>query len=179
MAGDTISEMERLLAIEGIKRAKATYWYALDTKQWDLLESTFTDDAIADYRGTRDLKPGQSLSELSPVEDALAAGDAIVIQGSAKIVSLIRKGVGKSITVHQGAAPIIDITHASSGTAIWPMFDIIDHSRQAHTAYGHYHETYRRDEGTWRIQLLRVTRLYTECRRSAHGTSGKLPRGTT
>ena len=162
-----------LLAIEGIKKTKATYWYALDTKRWDLLKSVFTSDAIVDFRGGRDLKPGEDYSQLPPVEQALAQDDPTVATGNAAIVVFMQNGVKGWTTVHHGSAPIIDVLAPDQATAIWPMFDILDSGVHIQTGYGHYHETYRCQDETWRIQTLQVTRLRIDGNHPAHGARVK------
>ena len=42
---------EAALACEEIRRTKARYFRGIDTKNRELLDSVFTDDAVADYRG--------------------------------------------------------------------------------------------------------------------------------
>lgn len=61
-----------------------------------------------------------------------------------------------------------EITFLSSTTAIgiWAMEDRLlwrngDTEEELH-GFGHYHEEYRCDEGTWRISRRRVARLRVE-----------------
>ena len=155
-----MNDVEKLLAAEGIRNIKATYWYAMDTKQWDLLKTVFSKNCIVDFRGERDLKPGESYAKLPPAEKALAEGDYPVQKGPENIVKYIKEVVEHWITVHHGAAPIITITGPDTGKAIWPLFDYIDNRKTSLMGYGHYHETYRKEaDGVWRIETLQLTRL--------------------
>jgi hypothetical protein len=157
-----MDDIYRLIATEEIRKTKATYWYAMDTKQWDLLGSTFTGDAIADFRGERDLKPGMSYDLLKPVENAIALGDPLALQGRDNIVNFLKSLLGPMKTVHLGAAPIIEITGPDSGNAIWPLFDFVDGGKGILKGYGHYHDTYVLEDRFWRVQSLRLTRLRTD-----------------
>ena len=158
-----MNELDRLIAIEGIRNIKASYWYFMDTKQWDKLGMVFTRDAVVDFRGERDLKPGEAYDRLTPVEQAVAEGDVAVARGRDNIVAFIRGVVEFWTTVHHGAAPIIDIIDQTNGKAIWPLFDYIDDGNHALKGYGHYHETYRPEEdGIWRIDTLQLTRLRSD-----------------
>jgi hypothetical protein len=154
-----VEAVESLLAIESIKKLKAQYWYAMDTKDWALLASVFTEDAIVDFRGERDLAPGQGMDRLRPVEEALAAGDETTHKGRDNIVRWYTAVLEHWVTVHHGHTPIIDIVGPDVATAIWPLFDYIDNGRAAMKGYGHYHERYRKENGHWRISHLALTRL--------------------
>jgi hypothetical protein len=157
-----MDDIYRLIAIEDIRRTKATYWWAMDTKNWNLLGSTFTRDAIADFRGERDLKPGMGYDLLEPVEKAIASGDPLAIQGRDNIVSFLSGLLGPMTTVHLGAAPIIEVLSLDNANAIWPLFDFVDDGKGGLKGYGHYHDTYRLEDRAWRVESLRLTRLRTD-----------------
>jgi len=153
-----VDDLAKLVAIEGVRRVKATYWYAIDTKNWDLLATVFGPDSIADFRAERDLRPGEGIDKLRPVGEALDAGDGAVAQGDA-IAPWIASVAQSLATVHHGHAPIIDILGPDDAKAVWPMFDYVDNGTSAMQGYGFYHETYRRDGDRWYIQNLVLTRL--------------------
>jgi hypothetical protein len=44
------------------------------------------------------------------------------------------------------------------------MYDCLDYGEEVFHGYGYYEETYRRDQGRWRIANLKLTRLRTEWR---------------
>ena len=67
--------VDKLLAIEAIRKTKATYWYALDMKDWDRFGGTFTDDAILDLREEGYFAERKPIPELPTAEEAIAAGD--------------------------------------------------------------------------------------------------------
>ena len=152
--------IDRLLAVEAIRKTKGTYWYALDMKDWDLFASVFTEDAIIDMREEVAFGAGKPLTHLPPVEDAIAAGELAVTVGNKAFAAMISVALRSWKTVHHGHAPIIDIDSADEGRAIWPLFDYIDDGTRALKGYGHYHESYRRQpDGRWLISRMRLTRL--------------------
>jgi len=157
-----MTALETLLAIEGIRKAKAAYWYALDTKRWDMVAAAFTDDAIVDFRGGRDLKVGEDHGRLPSLDEAAAAGDPLAVKGAAAIADFIRDRVETWVTVHHGANPVIDFTSPDDAAVIWPFFDLLDNGALVQKGYGHYHEAYRREGEAWRIRRMRVTRLRVE-----------------
>jgi hypothetical protein len=153
---------EAMSATDAIRNTKGTYWYAMDTKNWDLLASVFTDDCIFDMRGERVHSLGESLSSLPPVEQSIKEGDPAVTVGARAIADFIRSVVEHWVTVHHGAAPIIEITGADTAKAIWPLFDFIDDGKHAMRGYGHYHDKYRRVGDRWLISSCRLTRIRTD-----------------
>jgi SnoaL-like domain len=135
--------LDRLVAIEDIRSLKARYFRYLDTKQFDRLPALFAPD----------------LRVITP------AGDVHVESGPAFAASL-KHSLEHSVSVHQGFMEEIDIIDPLNATGIWAMQDVIDwpdkHPVQGWksiTGRGHYHETYRKIDGTWRIASLTLTRL--------------------
>jgi hypothetical protein len=129
--------------IEAIKQLKARYFRLMDTKQWDRWREQFTDDCR--YDGTSRPYPGP---------DEFVAGT--------------RGRLEEAITVHQGHMPEIVLTGPDTARGIWSMFDWVEFPEirdtgrgvnRGFTGYGHYEEEYRRVDGTWKISLLRLTRL--------------------
>lgn len=140
-----MSDVERLLAIEDIKRLKARYYRCMDTKDWACLEAVFAPDAQARFLGSRDEDP-QSVQPLV---------------GRAKVAGHIRQAVETRVTVHHGHMPEIEITSPTTGRGIWAMEDRLQgpDGKNLLTGYGHYHETYERIDGAWTIKTLLLTRL--------------------
>jgi hypothetical protein len=59
--------------------------------------------------------------------------------------------------------PEIQLTSASTATGIWALQDFIvwpDGTRLL--GYGHYHETYEKTDGAWRIKSSTLTRLHMD-----------------
>lgn len=143
--------LDDLLAAEAIRLLKARYFRAMDTKQWDLLDAVFTSDATCDYRG--------ALADPDAAEDA---SDADLIAGRDAIIAYIRSGLSTLVSAHQGFMPEIQISGPDTASAIWAMTDVLklhDSPIGEIRGYGHYHETYRKEGGQWRIATLKLTRL--------------------
>ncbi len=140
-----MTEGERLIAAEDIKQLKARYFRLLDTKQWAAWEDLFTVDATLDIPQER--PPG--------VKDALS-----LITGRATILAFVRKVLDDVVTVHHGHMPEIEVTSETTARAIWSMEDKLrwPDGKTLH-GYGHYHETYEKDGGHWRIKTVKLTRL--------------------
>jgi len=136
-----LSAAERWLEVEAIKQLKARYFRLMDTKQWLPFSQVFSDDVIVDVS-----------------HDKHAPGDKIV--GRANVVDFIRKAVGKAATVHHGHMPEIELLSATEARGIWAMFDYVEFKpSRGIRGYGHYHEEYRKERGSWHISKLKLTRL--------------------
>jgi len=132
------AQVQRLLDIEEIKQLKARYFRGMDTKQWDAWGQVFTSDAVMEI----------------PEANMIVTGrDEIV-----KAVSTVLVG---TTTVHHGHMPEIEITSPTTATGIWAMEDYVDWGADggAFRGYGHYHETYEKVDGQWRITSSTLTRL--------------------
>ena len=138
-----MDRLDRLEAIEEIRLLKARYFRAMDRKLWDELPALFA----------HDLKViGEDGSIYAEGGDAFAAG--------------LRHSLEHSVSVHQGFSPEIEVHDADHARGIWPMQDaIVWEDRHPRTGWksilgrGHYHETYRRIDGRWRIATLQLIRL--------------------
>jgi hypothetical protein len=135
--------LDRLLAIEDIRSLKARYFRCMDTKQFDRLPELFTPD----------------MQVLTP------SGAVYTDSGPAYAASL-KHSLEHSVSVHHGFMAEIEIIDPLNATGIWAMQDVIEwadkHPVQgwkAITGRGHYHETYRKIGGSWRIASLTLTRL--------------------
>jgi hypothetical protein len=69
------------------------------------------------------------------------------------------------VTVHHALLPEIELTSATSANGIWavhlfartPDGSVVD-------GYGHYHNSYRKIDGAWRLASLRLAWLHREIR---------------
>jgi len=139
-----MNPIDKLLAIEAIKVVKAQYFRFVDTKDWEGLRSIFTPDAAFEVPEAR-----QGVSDL---EESLV---------------FFAQALEGAVSVHFGHMPEIVIDTETSAHAIWPMDDriywsperasILGYSRLR--GFGHYHETYERLDGEWKIKTLRLTRV--------------------
>ncbi|MBU6266673.1 MAG: nuclear transport factor 2 family protein [Sphingomonadales bacterium] len=135
-----------LLAIEAIKALKARYFRLFDTKAFDAWGEVFTQDATLQFDTAvstqgRDGKPVPAFT------------------GRAAIVAMVKERNATSQTVHHGHMPEIELLGPDAARGVWAMEDIVDHGSYVIHGHGHYHETYRREDGVWRIATVRLTRL--------------------
>jgi hypothetical protein len=133
-------DITRLLDIESIKQLKARYCRYLDTKDWLAWRTLFTDDFVSDTS-----ESGGSL-----------------IAGADAFVAFTRGNIGKPSqpTVHQVHSPEIEITSDTTAIGVWALNDIVALLPMTTlAAYGHYHETYEKSDGQWRIKTSKLTRL--------------------
>ena len=135
--------LERLQAIEDIRNLKARYFRLMDTKQWDELVDVFTPD----------------MQVLSP-------DGAVWMDGGPEFAASLKTSLERSVSAHQGFMGEIEVLDSDNARGIWAMQDVIDwedrHPREGWKSIvgrGHYHETYRRVDGQWRIASLTLTRL--------------------
>jgi hypothetical protein len=141
-----MTEVERLAAVEEIKKLKARYFRCMDTKQWAGWEDVFTADATMDVSEER--PPGSTES-------------VPIIRGRENIIPFVSKVLEGVVTVHHGHMPEIEVTSDTAARGIWSMEDKLrwpDGKTTLH-GYGHYHETYEKAAGKWRIKTLKLTRL--------------------
>jgi len=123
---------------EAIKQLKARYFRTLDTKDWTAMREVFTDDVVVDTTSS--------------------GGD--VVEGADAFVAFLRETLRDVVTVHHGHMPEIELTSATTAKGIWAMQDLLrwPDGHELH-GYGHYHETYERAGGAWRIKTLTLSRL--------------------
>ncbi|RAY12977.1 DUF4440 domain-containing protein [Actinomadura craniellae] len=124
--------------IEAIKQLKARYFRTMDTKDWAGMRQVFTDDVVI---------------------DTVDSGGS-VIEGADAFMAFLRQTLADQTTVHHGHMPEIELTSATTATGIWAMEDLIQWADGGELrGYGHYHETYRKIDGTWRIASSKLTRV--------------------
>jgi hypothetical protein len=131
---------EALRDVEAIKHLKARYCRHLDAKDWVSWRALFTDDFVSELAVTG----GRS---------RLGADD---------FIAYTRSTLGKpsQCTVHHVHAPEISLTSMTTAHGVWGMTDLV-RLLPAVTlhGHGHYHETYEKRDGQWRITSSRLTRL--------------------
>lgn len=150
-----MTDIETLLAIAEIRNLKARYFRACDEKDAVLLGEVVARDVELDYRGaTTDPATGTN-----PIGDTTGE----VRHGREAAIAMMTAGPAGLVTVHHCAEPEIEIIDADHARGIWPMVDRLRFppggSFREMTGYGHYHETYLREDGRWRIATLRLSRL--------------------
>jgi hypothetical protein len=143
-----MTDIEKLLAIEEIKRLKAKYFYYFDYKDWDRWRAeVWAPDACLEV----------------PEAD-------MNVSGVDNIIKWCKESAGNQVSTHHGHMPIIDILSDDTAKGIWAMEDILRHPKGETSMYGftylhgfgHYHETYVKTSNGWRIRSTRLTRLHVE-----------------
>jgi hypothetical protein len=138
-----MDDVTALLEIEAIKQLKARYCRHLDTKDWPAWRQIFTDDFVS---------------------DTSEAGGAVIV-GADEFIAFLRKNLGKASqpTVHQVHAPEIELTSTTTARGVWALNDVVLLLPfLTLTGYGHYHETYEKLDGHWRIKTSKLTRLRSD-----------------
>jgi hypothetical protein len=134
--------LRRLLDIEEIKQLKARYFRLYDARCWDEFRALFTDDARVSAEG---------------LETAYDNADDYVRSA----IKRNANGAGKS--VHHGHMPEIEIKDDGTAVGTWSMFDYVerisaDGARVVRQGYGRYDEEYRKEDGSWKISSMRLSR---------------------
>jgi uncharacterized protein (TIGR02246 family) len=135
-----VAEQDSWADVEAITQLKARYCRLLDTKDWAGWRDIFTDDFVSDT----------------------TPSGGVLITGADEFIAFLRSTLGKPSqpTVHQVHAPEIELTSPSTATGIWALNDIVRLAPGINLAgYGHYHETYEKTDGQWRIKTSTLTRL--------------------
>lgn len=150
-----MNEIQRLMAIEDIKVTKARYFRGVDAKDEALLREVLADDVELDYRGSTT----DPVTGFNPAKDATNE----ILRGGEHCARLIAKSLVGVVSVHHASTPEIEIIDASHARGIWPMVDRLKFAAGGPVSemigYGHYHETYLKERGKWRIRTLKLTRL--------------------
>ena len=137
--------------LEAIKQLKARYFRTMDTKNWEAMREVFTDDLVT---------------------DTTESGGG-VIKGADEFVDFLRQTLADAVTVHHGHMPEITVTSSTTASGIWALQDLIVWPNGLRLlGFGHYHETYDKTDGEWRISRLTLTRLHVEFTSSGDGPSG-------
>jgi hypothetical protein len=132
-----------LLEIEAIKQLKARYCRYLDAKDWAAWRNLLADNFTSEIAG---------------------AGGRQTI-GADDFVTYTRRTIGRAsqLTVHQVHAPEITLTSPTTARGVWALADVVRLVPVVTLhGYGHYHETYEKHAGQWRIATSRLTRLREE-----------------
>jgi hypothetical protein len=126
--------------IEAIKQLKARYFRLMDTKDWAGFRACFTDDVVVD----------------------VSADGAGVFEGVDAFMTMLEPTLRDVVTVHHGHMPEIELTSDTTANGVWAMEDNlrfgVNGEMHLH-GFGHYHETYRKVDGAWKIASTRLTRL--------------------
>ncbi|UKD58089.1 nuclear transport factor 2 family protein [Amycolatopsis sp. FU40] len=132
-----------LAALEEIRRVKFRYLRCLDLKRWDEMAETLTADARVHY-GTP------------------SYGEPLNFDDRDALMEFLRTTVGPGITtMHFAGHPEIEID-GDTATGRWMFQDkvIVAEHRVVIEGAAYYEDTYRREDGVWRISSTGYERLY-------------------
>jgi hypothetical protein len=124
-----------------IEEVKYRYLRGIDTKDWDLLASTLTEDVEAAW-----------------------AGGAFEASGRDGVVETLRSWMGAESmhTSHRCTHPELTADGPEAATGIWALSDVVldDEQRFLLTGTGYYEDRYARTPDGWRIAETRYDRGY-------------------
>lgn len=149
--------VDRLAAIEDIKQLKSSYFRALDTKDWMLMREIFSESPAADYRGAVD-----EGSEAGGATVANAVNSQVLTTRDI-IADGLRDALAGCKSLHLGANPEITILPDGTAKGVWAMEDWLwfegTSPKTRLRGHGHYHNTFTKEGGRWRIKTLRLSRV--------------------
>jgi hypothetical protein len=141
-----IDPVQALFELEALRNLKARYFRFLDTKDWaawtEIWAPQIEHEMVTEGRSHRGAR-----------ED---------------FVRFVAGALDGVITVHHGHTPELELTSPTTARGIWAFVDRLEPGPDAHPmaprmdGWGHYHETYVKSDGTWRIATQKITRLRLE-----------------
>jgi hypothetical protein len=138
--------------LEAIRQLKARYCRFLDAKDAKGWRSVFTTDVVV----TLDM--AVSTAGADPMT-------APPVEGVHNFVPMVLASLENAATMHHCHTPEITLSSSTSAIGIWAMEDwiIFGTGQELHGA-GHYRETYEKQDDTWRIKTLHLTRTILKIR---------------
>ena len=137
---------EKLLEIEAIKQLKARYFRTVDTFDLAGWLECFTQDCHLLFDAEVRSKDGSEPQQFD-------------FRGREEVAGFWASNANRVSSVHHGHMPEIELLSQNEAKGIWAMEDIVEFTDSLMHGYGHYHETYRKENGAWRIATLHLTRL--------------------
>ena len=156
--GTPMDDLQRLVAIEDIRRTKTRYWNGMDFKDRALMRSAFADGAVdLNYR-------------ISP-DDPKAAGTYFI--NADDCVRVLSDVLLSYTSSHQGHSVEVDFLSDTEAKGVWSFSDRFwfkgaDESQmfpnlgRSYRSWGHYHDIYRKSDKGWRIAATAFRTLHIE-----------------
>ncbi|MGW4824336.1 nuclear transport factor 2 family protein [Streptomyces sp. NPDC004227] len=152
-----MNDLERLVAIEDIRRVMAAYVHHADLHQWRDLADLFEAD------GT-----------FTPLK--VDGTEWTVMSGQEQIAAALGSNAGPNdVVIHHLFSDEIDVHSSTTAHGVWSMEDSFTRGKTAEGGertdipdefafntmhgYGHYHGDFVKTDGVWRIQKLVQTRV--------------------
>lgn len=139
---------DQLALINIIRSQKAKYCRFVDTKKWEDFADLIVENPILRFYST---------------DDELLYG----FGSAAEWIQLMKSYLDGAHTIHQVHNDEIEVVSDSEVRAIWSMEDYLilaeggDRPASMH-GYGHYYETWRLEDGKWRLAELDLRRTILE-----------------
>ena len=151
-----MTESERTSAVLELQQLKARYFRGVDTCNGDLVKPILAENCVLDYMGCcTDPKTGRDF--IPAMNVVLHGRDSWKSDGMAKF------GI---VSVHQGHNFEVEFTSDTTASGIWSMTDRLwfppGGEFSLMIGYGHYVETYEKNEGVWQIKTTHVARIRVE-----------------
>ena len=138
------ARVQELSDREEISELKARYFRLVDAHDWEGFRALFTDDARFDF------------------------GNGIWEEGADRFLEIVREAMdgqaGKALSVHRGHMPEITIHSPTEAYGLWGLADYLEWpsdpetgERCGYRGHGHEEETYRKEDGIWKIATWRLT----------------------
>lgn len=132
--------------LEDLRQLKARYCRFLDTKDVGAWRDVFAPDVVV-------------ILDMAVSTAGADPQTAAPIEGVDNFVPMVMGGLENVATKHHCHTPELTLTSTTTATGIWAMEDLLifGDGRELYGA-GHYHETYEKRDGSWRIKSLHLTR---------------------
>jgi len=151
-----MDKIDRLTAIEQIRKTKARYFRYVDAKDWEAWRTLFTDDLVVDSSASTSAK----------------LSDDGRINGADAFVAMVKNVLTDIETIHHGHMGEIEVLGPHEATAVWAMQDWLyfgptkKEIRKADMmeGWGYYFERYRRLGDEWLICEWKHVRTRSEYR---------------
>ena len=133
--------LQALSDFEDIRTLKHRYFRGIDTADMPLLERLFTADIVVDYRG---------------------GGYRVRVQGRDDMLLFLANSFHSgAVAMHHGHMPEIRLTGPDTAEGIWYLEDVfINLESRSHTVgTAIYRDSYRREDGQWKIARTEYDRV--------------------
>jgi len=157
-----MDKLDKLIAIEEIKRLKSIYIQSIDNKDFKRLETeVWAPDATFDVRagGQKDVDSADTKKDKFTEEGKVVGREAVM----ALMRAFAPPGM---VSVHLGYMPDIEILSETTARGVWGLEDTVTWPSgvpyNSLHGNGHWHDTYEKINGRWMIKTSRVTRLKIE-----------------
>jgi len=136
-----MSDLERLVAVEEIRKLKARRIQALDSQDWEAYEALHAPDHVSHNEGEQEFVGAKANTDR---------------------VAKINRELGL-VTVHHVHSPEINLLSPTKATGVWAMEDNLwwkqgdeDHWLRG---FGFYHESYEKRDGRWMFTRRNLRRI--------------------